>query len=209
MTCFNLISLDVETGGLEDTYSLLTASFRLATYHTELQAIEYGDTLDLKLKPNDGVYVLSAGGMAVNKIDIVEHDRHALTYKEAKPLLYEFLKDNLSDGNKAIPVGQHVAFDVARVQQSLISIGSWENFVSYRCLDIASLSLFSMLLGNIDKEQKIGLQHIARLLGCGSDDDAWHTSEYDSITNLEVLRAYLTDVGGSNKYFSHRKDFFQ
>ena len=116
-------------GGRELNYSLLTAYFMVTDENFKILG-----ELDLKVKPDDGVYILSGQGMAVNKINLQEHDKIALPYKQAKPLVYNFLKKH-GEKNRLTPVGHGVKGDITHILDKICSEGSWEQFCTYHFID--------------------------------------------------------------------------
>ena len=138
------ISIDTETGGLGLDKSLLTIGLVLADESlTEIDARQF------YVKPDDGVYKITADGLKVNGINLVEHNQYAKTERETGKLLYEVLDLwSLSGRDKLIPLGKQVAGDILQIQK-VISRGSWEHFVSYRVLEISSVSHTLISLGLI------------------------------------------------------------
>ena len=123
-------------GGRELKYSLLTAYFLVTDSHFK----KIGD-LNLYLKPDDGDYIVSGQGMSVNKIDLIEHDKIAIPYKQAKPLLFDFLKRH-SGKKRLTPVGHGVLGDIRHIKNSLISEGSWDQFCTYHYIDTSVVLQF-------------------------------------------------------------------
>ena len=99
------ITLDIETGGIGDDKSLLTAYFAILNDSLAIDA-----ELDLRLIPDDGIYHVDPQGLIVNGIDLAKLSREAITYKDAKTKLYNFLNMNYLSGNtRFIPLGLGVA----------------------------------------------------------------------------------------------------
>lgn len=135
------LALDCETGGISVDTSLLTAYLAVLNEKFELT-----DELELYVKPEDGKYIVTGQALEINRIDLSLHDKTAITYKAAKPILYEFLTRN-NHGVKLTPIGHGVAFDIQRIKKDLISEGSWETFVSYRTLDTSAAVQFLRAAG--------------------------------------------------------------
>ena len=133
------IFLDNEMGGVEiDKYSFLTSY--LMVVDADFKII---DDLYLYLKPDDGIYKVCASSMEVNQIDLIEHDKKAITYKEAGTKLYLWLKKHTNDGQlKLMPIGHGVGGDIMWIVEHLISRGSWEKFISHRRVDTLSACQF-------------------------------------------------------------------
>lgn len=186
------IALDTETGGVTPETSLLTAFF--AVLDENLCVV---DELDLKVKPDDGNYVVTAQALAINKINLVEHDKIAIPYKDAKTPMYKFLERNFQ-GEKLIPVGHGIHFDVRRVQPTLISQGSWENFVSYRLLDTGNAAQFLRAAGVFPKDVSGSLGSLVAYFGIKSKGEL-HDARVDTLQTVSVLRALLNLVEKVNK----------
>jgi len=129
--------IDTESGGRQTNCTLLTAYFLIVN-----ENFEKIDELYLHVKPDgDNHYIVNGQGMAINKIDIVEHDKIAVPYKQAKPFVFEFLKKN-ANGERLIPVGHAVKGDISRICENLISEGSWDQFCTYHFIDTSVVLQF-------------------------------------------------------------------
>lgn len=183
------IAFDTETGGLESETSLLSAYFAILD-----EEFNITQALMLDLKPNDGIYKVQGSGLAVNQINLAEHDKGAITYKDAGSALYRFLSA-YKEQEVLIPVGQNVAFDANRIQGTLISVGSWQQFVSHRVIDIGCNTRFLQLLGFISPTQKTGLHDMRDYFDIkikGQD----HSAKTDVLISIEVLKAQIQAVKG-------------
>ena len=122
--------IDTESGSRHASSTLLTVYFLVV--NSEFRTM--GD-LYLQLKPGgEDHYIVDAQGLAVNKINLVEHDKIAITCKQAKPLLYEFLKKHAERG-RLTPLGHAIKGDIRRIIDNLIHEGSWEQFCTYHYVD--------------------------------------------------------------------------
>ncbi len=189
---WRFLAFDCETGGLEPDRSLLTAYF--IAYDENFNTL--GD-LDLKIKPdNDEPYIVDAGGLGVNKIDLVEHDKIAIPMKEAKRQLYDFLSAHKPEGKgKLIPVGQNINFDIGYLQQHVLSKKVWDNFVSYHPIDTAGIATVMKLLGLIPRSEKTRLTNLADIFNIPFTNA--HDAKADTIVTVKVLRAMLKKLGGN------------
>jgi len=181
------IALDTETGGVTPETSLLTLF--LAVLNENFCVV---DELDLKVKPDDGNYVTTARALEINKINLIEHDKVAIPYKEAKTLLYKFIEKNYQ-GEKLIPVGHGVAFDVRRIYPTLISQGSWENFVSYRVLDTGNAAQFLRAAGLFPRDVSGSLGSLVEYFKLPSKGEL-HNAKTDVLQTVEVLKCLLNIV---------------
>ena len=96
--------LDTETGGLDlDKHSLLSIGLVVGDDGT------VRDSLEILIRHEP--YVVSAGGMAVNRIDLVQHDKAALDPPAALDALEAFCQRHFPEGNPITLVGHNVTFD--------------------------------------------------------------------------------------------------
>ena len=203
------LALDTETGGLGDKISILTAYFTILD--KDFKIIK---ELDLKLMPNDGIYIVQGEGLRINKINLAEHDLFAQTYGKCGTLLYDFLnryynevtkQDRLVSGitdegvvipvncpitleyERLIPIGHNVSMDIRKIKEFLISPANWEKYVSYRCLDTCSIAQFLRMNGKLPKD-----------LACSTDslithfnikvEGVLHEAKYDTLCGVEILK---------------------
>ena len=177
------IALDVESCGLDISKSLL--SVYLVILDENLNPI---DELDLLTKPNDGVYHLTAEALGVNGINIVEHDKVAITADYAGTKIYDFLNKNNPNGKvKLIPVGHNVTFDIEFVCAHTLAKKSWSKFCGYRCLDTGTISQFLIARGELP-QMSASLGTIAAHFGI---EFAAHTAKGDTLATVAVLKKML------------------
>ena len=95
--------LDTETGGIGPDVSLLTVYLGVLDENLNLL-----DELELFLKPNDGIYKTTAEALGINKINLVEHEKKAVTYREGGTLLFQFLQKNSFVFQYIVPAGTDI-----------------------------------------------------------------------------------------------------
>lgn len=178
------LSFDVEAGGTEIEHSLLSAYF--VVIDEDLKTV-YGE-LDLLVKPDNGNYVMTAQALEVNKINIIEHDKVAITESKAGTLLYNFLKTHAPDGKlKLTPLGHNIAFDVEFIKKHLLN-KSFNQFVAYRMLDTSSIIQLMKLRGSVPRDLAGSLSEIATYFGVSTVDNIAHTARGDTWMVIEILR---------------------
>lgn len=185
------IAFDCETGGLDTgVNSLLTAYFVVFDRNFKVLG-----ELDLKIKPDKGGhYVVDAEALAVNKINLIEHEAQAITLSQAKSELYNFLQTHNTDGKtKLIPVGHNVYFDEECVITHLISRGNWHKFVSYRRMDTGVILQFLKLAGMLPVNISGSLTSIVEFFNIPKGGDL-HNAKTDTVATVKVLRAFLKAV---------------
>lgn len=175
--------MDCEMGGRELKYSLLTAYFLVTD-----QALNPLSELYLRVKPDDGDYILSSQGMGVNGIDIQEHDKIAIPYKQAKPLLFNFLKEQ-SNGRHLTPVGHGVRGDIDHVQDKLISRGSWDQFCTYHYLDTSVILQYLRGLNLMPHDCDGSVKALAEHFGIDIEGNL-HDASVDTKTTCKILQRF-------------------
>lgn len=179
------LCLDVETGGIGTDKSLLTAYFMVLDSNFK----KISD-LSLKVKPDNGIYQVTAQALSINKINLIEHEAEAIEEREAGTRLYEFLRIASSDGkSKLIPVGQNVKFDIDFVWAKLLTRSTWEHFVSYRVMDTATIGQFLRFSGLLPMGNSGSLGSLAEAFEVTNPGP--HTSEGDVLTTVGVLKGMM------------------
>lgn len=178
----NYLALDVETGGLDSDTSLLTAYF--GVFSKDGDEFMQIDELNLALRPDNGIYNVNPEALAINKIDLIELNKEAIYYKEAKSVLYSFLKENFKE-ERLVPIGHCVDFDILCVQRNLLSRGSWEQFVSYRALDTMAVARFLQFTGKLAIES-LSLSSLIDFFDIKVEGKL-HNAKYDTLCTVKVL----------------------
>lgn len=179
------IALDVETGGLGTKYSLLTAGFVIFDKSWKIV-----DTLELYLHPGikgeEYDFIVSAQGLAVNKIDLVEHSKKSISYKDGGTALYSFLVRNQEDSIRFVPVGHNMEGDLAQIWDKLLRRPNWETYCSYRKLDTGPIVQFMKKCGMMPEDVSGSLVSLVEHFKLGSFEA--HTAIGDAIATMMVLR---------------------
>jgi hypothetical protein len=196
------ISIDLESGGFWDE-SILTAYFGLFLIH-ESGKWELIDELDLKLKPNDGKYLITPESLTVNHIDLVEHDKVAVTYSEGAQALVQWARQHTKDGEDKIYVlGHGVQGDLDKIWEQLLKRRHWEKFFSYQIRDSGiggNLLLDAgMYPGRLGK-----LIHYAQYHKIEFDEKDLHTARGDALVTAGVYEKQVSIV---KELISYVRDF--
>lgn len=181
-----MIAFDTETGGIGDDKSLLTAYFALVKY--ENGAFTKLDELDLKIKPDNDLYCVTAESLEITEIDLRQHNRGAIYQKRAGTMLYDKLRQwyDISCKNKLIPVGHNAAFDIRKICTCLVNRGSWEQYVSYRVLDTCVIAQFYRLTGKLPENLACSLVTLGEYFNV-QVNGAPHEAKYDTLVTVAVL----------------------
>lgn len=175
------IVADLEGGGTTIKHSLLSAYF--VVLDEDLETV-YG-ALDLKIKPNDGNYLVTGEALEVNGINLVQHDKEAVTEGKAATLLYEFLEEHVPDGKvKLTPVGHGIGHDIEFIKEHLTK--NWNKFVSYRYLDTGVIVQFFKLTGRVSRDLGGSLKELGEYFGIPIHN--LHTAKDDTLLTIEVLK---------------------
>jgi DNA polymerase III alpha subunit (gram-positive type) len=182
---------DTETGGIRKEMSLLTLYGHILDDNLNIL-----DTIDLKIKPDDGVYHVNAQGLEINRINIVEHDRIAKPLSEVKTRFKNYIC-GWSLNQKLTPIGHNVRFDVKFVKTHLLE--DWDRYFDRRHIDTASIGKFLALSGIVPKLKTYSLSEMAQALMIDVNEDSRHEARFDADLTLNVLRNMTQLIKGSNK----------
>lgn len=177
------IFIDTETGGLDPIdHSLLDAAFIITDHRLSIV-----EELVVSVEPLDGVYQVTPEALRVNRIDIREHARMAVPLLDARDIVTGVLK-RYGSKEKLIPAGWSVAFDISFINYQLVPRFDWNEYCSYRSLDVQSIARFAYMLGIIPHAGS--LSRTAEALGLPSDYA--HTALHDARMTINIM-GYLLD----------------
>ena len=187
------IAFDCETGGLTTEFDLLTAHFLVLDENYNLI-----EELGLALKPMDRDYKVEQGAMDVNKINLVEHDKIAISYEEGAKKLKELLKKYKPARKRTWfkAIGQNIPFDIRFIAHYLL--GGFDPFnptkaietvgINKGLLDTHSLTVFLKQFGYLPDE----LGSLTSLVGhFGIKTEEFHTCRGDILMTVEVWKKYV------------------
>lgn len=175
------LPFDTEHGGFDPSVTILSVHF--AVCDKDLNVL---DELSLLTKPENGLYVVQAGALAVNKIDLVKHDLVATKYNEAGGKIREFLWKHSDNGKtKLVPIGKNVGGDVKIVTENLLSEKTWNQYVSYRHYDITGIVLYLKRKGKLPEDAPESLEKLANYFDIKFEA---HTARGDNLAGIEVVK---------------------
>lgn len=185
MTKALYLPFDTETGGLGKEVALLSAHFAVCDAQWNLI-----DELDILSKPNDEQYIVTARALEINKINLIEHDKVALTYSEVGAKLRTFLWKYSDNGKvKLIPMGKNVGFDVTKVTDNYLGAKTWNQFVSYRQYDITTLVIYLKNIGKLPQDAPDSLEGLANYFDIPINA---HTAKGDNMAGIAVVKRLET-----------------
>ena len=157
----NYLFVDTETGGLDaDSDSILSLGCAVASKDKILK------TLEIKIKEP---CILISGGLDVNKIDLNEHMKEALTPDEAVKKFLSFALETpdiyRNELGKIILFGHNVYFDIVFIKR-LFSFTKYnfKDTFSHRNLDTSSILKY-LCFKNILKEDISSLSSAIKYFG--------------------------------------------
>lgn len=175
------LPFDTETGGIGPEVSLLSAHFAVCDEDWNIL-----DELELNIKPNDGIYRVTAEALSINKINLIEHEKVAATYSHAGAQLRDFLWRHSQNGKiKLQPMGKNIGFDVQKVTDNILGAKTFNQFVSYRCYDLTPLITFLKRTGRLDRFAPESLEGLAKYFGFEAE---WHTARGDNLAGIKVIK---------------------
>jgi oligoribonuclease (3'-5' exoribonuclease) len=186
MAKLKLMPGDCETGGTDPKKSSLLTLY-LCVLDDDFNIV---DELDLRLKPNDGKYVVEQEAMDINKINLEEHDKDAVTYEDGAVLLQAFLQKHHTGGRWASlrPAGHNFGFDLSFIFEHLMPKEKWEKYCHYRYMDTTPLCTFFQFIGKWP--EKLGrLTDIAQFLGVKMRDA--HNAKNDTLMWIDTFKTIV------------------
>ena len=172
--------LDTETGGLDPAnHSLLSIGLVVGDGPKVLNSLE----ILVKHEP----YVVSAAGMAVNRIDLVQHSAAALEPRMALNVLDVFLDQHFPHMCKpVILAGHNVAFDRAFLAAFLAGQGrALEPRISHRTVDTHSIAAALRDGGRLPLENLSSTALFAHF-GIEVPEERRHTALGDALATFEL-----------------------
>lgn len=188
--------MDAETGGLTPKHSLLTLSCIAVDDNFNIVPIG-GHDPGLYLRIRHDEYALTAGALAVNQINLVEHNEKGVDLKIAKDMLIDFASRACMATNKKrlIPAGHNVSFDVQFVRAYLFDDYEWNKFFTYPFLDTAAIARFFTAAGRYDGAG-YSLGALRRRFAPHADGQALHDAETDNLVAIELAKKFADMVAG-------------
>jgi len=180
---------DCETGGTNPKTSLLTLYGMVLNSDLEVQ-----DTISLKVKPDNGVYHVTARAMEINKIDLVKHNNEAMPIHEAAKIFENFAAKQALANDLMVPAGHNLSMDIRFCKKYFLRArnadgDSWNRFFTHRRLDTATLAHGLILAKKLPGDLECSLGSLATHFGL--DYSGAHDAEFDAKLTLEVLKLLI------------------
>lgn len=190
--------MDTETGGLTTDRSLLTVSMIPVDKDFQIVPIDYFDPIAQQVLHTDcglyvavkhDTYVVDKQALAVNKINIVEHDATAVPLALTRELFNSFIRHTLQTFNRKylVPAGHNVAFDANFIKAYLLTESEWDTFFTYPALDTAAAARFLNAAGVIGGGYSLTSlrnKFVPHMNG------ELHNAETDNLTTIELAKRF-------------------
>lgn len=133
-----LLFIDTETGGIDEKkHSLLSVGL------IYWENLEIKDTLEIYIKEDR--YEVTDEALKINGLDLKKVYSEGVNYKEAVQKINEFIKRNFKN-EKPVICGHNINFDIRFLKELYKKANfDYENYISYRSLDTASILKFLTL----------------------------------------------------------------
>lgn len=178
--------VDIETGGLDEKlYTLLTLYAKIRDNNGK-----FVSDISLKLKENNGKFIIDDAAMKVNKINISEHKKEALTYKEGRVLLIDWLYKNTENGTKNLRLMAHnKEFEKSWIIEKDL-VGDIEFFFSRRDSICTMIVAAALQEAGVLKIESPSLKNLAKLFNIPYEDLA-HDAKNDVSIMEDVYYNHL------------------
>ena len=176
----SLLFIDTETGGLDPRrHSLLSLGLVVGDGPVVVNSLE----VLIRHEP----FVVSAGGMAVNRIDLVQHAAAALEPAMALEVINVFLDQHFPHRCKPITLaGHNVPFDQAFLGAFLAGLGqTLEPRFSHRVVDTHSLAAALRDAGKLPMDN-LGSSALFAHFGILVPEGKRHTALGDALATFEL-----------------------
>lgn len=179
---------DTETGGLSEKASLLTLYGIVADEN--LKPI---DTINLKLKPSDEVFLVEGQALRINKINLENHAKVADTYEVGAKKLKEFLSKHVPNHTRKMDIiGQNVLeFDIPRVKNFLLSDEEFSFYFSRETKDTKVQGIFLKSLGILPEDLNSSLITQLKYFFPDLDVEGHHDAKWDTEHTLMLYEKQI------------------
>ena len=179
---YRLLFVDIETGGLDpDKHSLLSVAMVI------WMNMEIIDSQELLI--NDGKLFVTDEALAINKIDIENHKKSAISPSQAMEKILIFINKHFPQQRKITLAGHNVQFDLSFLK-ILFSQNKkdFSKFFSHRIIDTSSILHYLYLAGHI-KQRAISSDEAFELFDIKVEGR--HTALGDAVATTKLFNKLL------------------
>ena len=177
-----LLFIDTETGGLDPSkHSLLSLAMVI------WEDMEIIDSMELLI--NDGILSATEEALSVNRIDIEEHRKMAISSSQAVDTIISFISKYFPQQSKITLAGHNVHFDAdfLKIFFSRNNL-NFNEYFSHRIIDTSSILHYLYLAGKI-KQRAISSDEAFDLFEI--EVDGRHTALGDAIATAKLFTRLL------------------
>lgn len=177
-----LLFIDTETGGLDpQKHSLLSVGLVLW---------DNGIIIDSKeILINDGVLSATDEALAINRINLDEHKKIAISPKDAIEQIKQFAQKCKIGDDKITIAGHNVQFDVGFLKQLFYNNEErFHTIFSHRIIDTSSILNYLYLAGKL-KQKAVSSDSAFEYFGI--EVDGRHTALGDAVATAELFTKLL------------------
>jgi DNA polymerase III epsilon subunit-like protein len=168
------LALDTETTGLTNLCNVLTVYFIILDEN--LNEIK---TLDLKIKHDK--YHVYTKALEINKINLVEHDKTAISKEDAIIKMKEFFGSVIYD-----VIGHNVKFDITILKSNGMDINT---HIKTGYIDTFNICRKLKQQQKLNEKQSLSLGKLCYYFGVGPVScENLHTSEHDTRLSVELFK---------------------
>jgi len=183
-----LLTLDTETGGLDPASDALLTVGLIASEESGKDSIILGKT-HIEVQPE--VYLVWDEALAINKINLENHKRTALSRKNAAAAIVSFITE-MFGGHTPTVLGHNTSFDLGFLGE-LFNCTDHKVPYKYRSLDTAGNAIFMRQLGI---ETGDNLPSLIKFFGIEFDESTLHNALVDATLTYEVYLAQIKMMRG-------------
>lgn len=183
--------IDTETGGLTPDFSLLTVSAILTDSAFNVVCVHDLDP-GLYLRVKHANYTTHPRAMAVNGIDLAEHDQYGFTVEESREAFSAFVKEGrvLLGHKKLVPAGHNVPFDVKFLQHYVMPEDEWQSMFTHPALDTCAAARLFAAANKISGG--CGLDNLRRIFDINTG--VAHNAETDNLAAIELAKKLVASI---------------
>ncbi|MBS1602388.1 MAG: 3'-5' exonuclease [Bacteroidetes bacterium] len=146
MKADKLLFIDTETGGIDPASNSLLSLGLVVWKELEVEA-------SLEILIDDGILNVTAKAIEVNRIDLSEHRKKAVSPVEAIRQMDRFINDHFPKDEKIVLGGHNISFDVNFLNFFLTRHGyDFQQRFSHRHVDTSSILFYLYLTGKIKRK---------------------------------------------------------